>query len=76
VAEDDLLELRVNLRLLPEDNITLAPNRGLLELRVLEYIGQDLNRLANIVLKGLSIVNGVLPLEFQSLIPRITCRIQ
>jgi hypothetical protein len=51
VVEDNLLELLVDLLLLPKDDVALALNGGLVEPRVLKDIGKDLNRLSDVILE-------------------------
>lgn len=62
VVEDNLLELLVNLLLLAQDHITLTLNGTSLELGVLKDIGEDVDGLGDIVVKGLGVVDGVFPL--------------
>lgn len=62
VVEDNLLELLVNLLLLAQDHITLTLNGTSLELGVLKDIGEDVDGLGDIVVKGLGIVDSVFPL--------------
>lgn len=62
VVENNLLELLVNLLLLAKDHIALALNGTSLELGVLKDIGEDVDGLGDIVVKGLGVVDSVLPL--------------
>lgn len=62
VVEDNLLELLVNLLLLAQDHIALTLDGTGLELRVLEDIGEDVDGLGDIVVKGLGVVDSVFPL--------------
>lgn len=62
VVEDNLLELLVNLLLLAQDHITLTLNGTSLELGVLKDIGEDVDGLGDIVVKGLGVVDSVFPL--------------
>lgn len=62
VVEDDLFNLLFNFLGLTKDDITLALDGRLLELRVLQNIGQDVDALRNIGVEGLGKVDGVLTL--------------
>ena len=62
VVEDNLLELFVNLLLLAQDHITLTLNGTSLELGVLKDIGEDVDGLGDVVVKGLGVVDSVFPL--------------
>ena len=62
VVEDNLLELLVNLLLLAQDDITLALDSGLLELRVLEDVGQDVDCSWDVGVEGFGVVDGVFSL--------------
>lgn len=62
VVEDDLFNLLLNFLGLTKDDITLALDGRLLELRVLQNIGQDVDALRNIGVEGLGKVDGVLTL--------------
>jgi hypothetical protein len=62
VVEDDLLELLLDLLGLPQDHVALALDGGLLELRVLQDIGEDVDALWRILVEGLGEVDGVLTL--------------
>lgn len=63
VVKDDFLELLVNLLLLAENNIALALNGRSLELGVLEDIGENVDRVGNIGVEGLGVVDGVFSLR-------------
>lgn len=60
MVKDNLLHLLVNLLLLAKDDITLALNGGVIQGRVLENVGEDLNGLGDIGLEGLGVVDGLL----------------
>lgn len=62
VVEDNLLELLVDLLLLAQNHITLTLNGTNLQLGVLKDIGEDVDGLGDIVVKGLGIVDSVFPL--------------
>lgn len=62
VVEDNLLNLLLNLLGLAEDNVALALDGRLLELGVLQDIGQDIDALRDIGVEGLGEVDGVLTL--------------
>jgi hypothetical protein len=64
VVEDNLLELLVDLLLLANDNLTLALDRGLLQLGVLENVGDDLDGLSDVILERLGVVDGLLTLIY------------
>jgi hypothetical protein len=76
VVEDNLLELLVDLLLLPKDDVALALNGGLLELGVLKDIGKDLNRLSDVILERLGVVDRVLALDTPLMLLKIVCRDQ
>lgn len=63
VVKDDLLDLLLDLLGLAEDDVALALDGGLLELGVLEDIGEDVDALGNIGVEGLGEVDGVLALR-------------
>lgn len=63
VVKDNLLDLLLNLLGLPQDNVALALDGSLLELGVLEDVGEDVDELGNIGVEGLGEVDGVLALE-------------
>lgn len=63
VVENDLLDLLLNLLRLSKNNITLALNGRLLELRVLENIGQNIDTLRNVGVEGLGEIDGVFALR-------------
>jgi hypothetical protein len=60
VIKDDLLELLVDLLLLPQDNVPLPLNRAALQLAPLQNIRDDLDTLANVLPEALGIVDGLL----------------
>lgn len=62
VVEDDLLHLLLDLLGLAEDDIALALDGRLLELGVLQDIGEDVNALGDVRVEGLGEVDGVLAL--------------
>lgn len=62
VVENNLLNLLLNLLGLAKDNVALPLNGGLVETRVLEDIGEDVDTLRNIRVEGLGEVDGVLAL--------------
>lgn len=62
VVKDNLLDLLLDLLGLAEDDVALALDGGLLELGVLENIGQDVDTLGNVGVEGLGEVDGVLAL--------------
>lgn len=62
VVENNLLNLLLNLLGLAKDNVALPLNGGLIETRVLEDIGEDVDTLGNIRVEGLGEVDGVLAL--------------
>ena len=62
VVENNLLELLVNLLRLAEDNVALALNSALVELGVLENVGENVDGRWNISVEGLGVVNGGLAL--------------
>lgn len=62
VIEHYLFQLLINLLLFAQDDGTLALNRALFQSGVLQDIGQNLNRLSDVILEGLGVVDGVLAL--------------
>lgn len=60
VVEDDLLELLLDLLGLAEDDVALTLNGRLLELGVLENVGENVDALGDIGVEGLGEVDGVL----------------
>jgi hypothetical protein len=60
VVEDNLLNLLVNLLLLPQDNVTFPLNRADLELRTGKDVGDDLDGLGNVLRERLGVVDGLL----------------
>lgn len=62
VVEDDLLNLLLDLLGLAEDDVALALDGALLELGVLEDVGEDVDALRNVGVDGLGEVDGVLAL--------------
>jgi hypothetical protein len=62
MVENNLLELLLDLLGLPQNHITLALNGGLLELGVLENIGENIDTLRRILVQGLGEVDGVFTL--------------
>jgi len=62
VVEDNLLDLLLNLLGLAEDDVALALDGRLLELGVLENVGEDIDALGNVGVEGLGEVDGVLAL--------------
>lgn len=63
VVENDLLDLLLDLLGLAQDHVTLALDSGLLELGVLEDIGEDIDTLRHILIEGLGKVDGVFTLN-------------
>lgn len=63
VVEDDFLNLLLDLLRLAQDHVTLALDGGLLELGVLEDIGEDIDTLWHVLIEGLGKVDGVLTLS-------------
>lgn len=63
VVENDLLKLLVYLFLLAENDITLALNRGGLELGVLEDIRENVDGGGDVVVESLGVVDGVFALS-------------
>ena len=59
VIEYDLFQLLVNLLLFPEDNVALAFNSGLLELRVLQDVGHNVDGGGHILAEALGVVHGL-----------------
>lgn len=68
VVEDNLLKLLLNLLGLAQDHIALPFNGGLLELRVLENILQNVDTLGDVLVQGLGKVDGVLALSSDELV--------
>lgn len=62
VVEDDLLELLLYLLRLAQDNVTFPLDSGLLELRVLKDVLQDVDAPRDVLIEGLGEVDGVLTL--------------
>lgn len=62
VVEDDLLDLLLDLLGLAEDDVALALDGALLELGVLEDVGEDVDALGHVRVDGLGEVDGVLAL--------------
>ena len=62
VVKDDLLNLLLNLLGLPQDDVAFTLDGRLLELGVLQDIGEDVNELRNVGVEGLGKVDGVLAL--------------
>lgn len=60
VVEDDLLVLLVNLLLLPQDDVPLPLNSRLLQLGVLQDVGDDVDGLVNVLTERLGVVDGLL----------------
>ncbi|KAI3480564.1 hypothetical protein L1887_57284 [Cichorium endivia] len=60
VVEHDLLLELVNLLLLAEDDVALALDRGVLELRVLQDVRDDVDGLVDVLAEGLGVVDGLL----------------
>lgn len=60
VVKDNLLILLLDLFLLPKDDIALPLNRRLFELGVLENVGEDVDCLGHVLVKGLGVVDGLL----------------
>jgi hypothetical protein len=62
VVKDDLLDLLLHLLRLAKDDVALPLDGGLLELRVLENVLQDVDALGDVLVEGLGEVDGVLAL--------------
>lgn len=60
VVKDNLLILLLDLFLLPKDDIALPLNRRLFELGVLENVGENVDCLGHVLVKGLGVVDGLL----------------
>ena len=60
VVENDLLQLLVNLLLLPEDNIPLPFDGILLQLGVLQDVRDDTDGAGHVLLESLGVVDGLL----------------
>lgn len=63
VIENDLLDLLLDLLGLSEDHISLALDGRLLETRVLEDVGKDVDTLGNVGIESLGEVDGALALR-------------
>lgn len=63
VVKHNFLELLIDLFLLAQDHVALALDGGLLELGVLQDVGEDLDGFADVVLERLGVVDGVFALE-------------
>lgn len=61
VIENNLFQLLVNLLLLPQDDISFPFNSATIELRVLENVADNIDRLRNILAEALGIVDSLLP---------------
>lgn len=64
VVKDDLLDLLLDLVGLAQDHVPLALDGGLLELGVLEDVGEDVDTLRHILVQGLGEVDGVFTLSY------------
>lgn len=62
VVEDNLLELLVNLLRLAKDHVALTLDGALVELRVLENVGEDVDSCWDISVECLSVVYSALAL--------------
>ena len=60
VVKDNLLHLLVNLLLLAKDDIALTLDGIVVQGRVLENVGEDLDRLGDVGLEGLCVVDSLL----------------
>lgn len=60
VVKDDLFILLLDLFLLPQNHVALPLNRRLFELGVLENVGQDVDRLGDVLVERLGVVDGLL----------------
>jgi hypothetical protein len=60
VIKDNLLHLLVNLLLLTENDITLTLDGIVVQGRVLENVREDLDRLGDVGLEGLGVVDSLL----------------
>lgn len=63
VVENDLLDLLLNLLRLPQDNVALTLDGRLLELGVLQDVGEDVDELGHVGVEGLREVNSVFTLS-------------
>lgn len=61
MIENDLLQLLVNLLLLPEDNITFSFDGRRVKLGVLEDVTDNIDSLGNILLEAFGVVDSLLP---------------
>ena len=68
MVEDNLFKLLVYLLLLSENDISFSFDRGGLEFRILEDVGEDIDCLWDVVIERLCVVNSVLALEAVSLV--------
>ena len=59
MVKDNFFKLLVNLLLLTEDDISLALNRSILKLGVLEYVADDVDGDWDVLAEALGIVNGL-----------------
>lgn len=60
MVKDNLLHLLVNLLLLAKDDVALALDRGVLKLRVLENVADNVHGLADVLAEALGVVHGLL----------------
>lgn len=63
VVEDDFLELLVDLFLFAENDITFALDGLVLQLGVLEDIGENVDGGGDVIVEGLGVVDGVFALS-------------
>lgn len=63
MIENNLFQLFVYLFLFSQDHVTFPLNGGGIELRVLENVGKDIDRLGNIGVEALGIVDGIFTLS-------------
>lgn len=63
MIKHNFFQLLINLFLFSEDHISFPLNRCWLKFRVLEDIGEDVDGLGNVGIKGLRIVDSIFSLE-------------
>jgi hypothetical protein len=59
MVKDNFFKLLVNFLLLTQDDISLALDRSILKLGVLEYVADDVDGDWNVLAEALSVVNGL-----------------
>lgn len=63
VVKDDFLELLIDLFLFAQDHVALALDGGLLELGILQNVGENFDRFADVVFERFCVVDGIFTLE-------------